>query len=490
MNGIYYRSLLWLTAIIIFGMTGCTTIDPSYLGDVSSDPSMDWLPVCTIKTPIYTNRVEIPDHPLSPCELVDIAMRTNPLTRQSWNLARAAAFNVGVSESALYPTITAQETLSFEDTSRGQGAIAGSSVDPVNNNDPFNPNDQTNFGETLPGYNQIVTHELMISYLLLDFGGRNAEIEASRQALNVSNWTHNRVLQDVILATLQAYYSYNNAMGLFISNEENFRDAKTVLEAAKQQFEVGVTTVLDVLRTSSNYVNTELQLEAARGQVNTTLGQLAKAIGVPANTQLSVAPLPDKLPVEDIANHMDTLIEIALEYRPDLSAAFSNYRQQEARVYAARSEGMPTLTANIDLQQTNFIHNPSFNNHAYVGNIALNIPIFAGFLYRNLTNNAKANAAAAFAAWQDKEANVLLDVVTSYNRYLTAVESLKYSDEFLKFSQQAYEATLMGYREGVSSILDLITAQITLANARAQKVQSRTELMSSAAGIAYATGTL
>lgn len=470
----------------------CVCLDPSEIGETAVDPSSKWFPICPTERPIYTNRISIPDHPLVPCELIDIALRSNPLTRQSWNVARAAAFNVGASESTLYPTVTAQESLSFVESN----AIAGgggsvTNIDP--SDDVLNPTDPTQGGREagrLPGYNQVVTHDLFMTYLLWDFGGRSAQIEASRQALYSANWAHNRNIQNIILSVLQSYYSYNNFQGLYQAQQENLKDSLTVLESAKAQFEMGVATVLDVLQSQSNVANSQLLLETTKGQINNALGQLTKSIGLPANTFVEIASMPEEISIVDISKDMENLISLAKENRPDLSAAFSNYRQSEAEVIIARSAGLPTITSTVNLQQTNYIHNPAFNNHVYTGTIALNLPIFDGFLNRNQLRSAKATADAAFAAWQDVEATVLLDVVIAYNNYITAVESLKVSDELLKYTQKAYTAALDSYQNGVNSILDLLTAQVNLANARAQKIQAKTQIMAAAAVLAYATGTL
>ena len=110
----------------------------------------------------------------------------------------------------------------------------------------------------------------------------------------------------------------------------------------------------------------------------------------------------------------------------------------------------------------------------------MNVPIFTGWLYENQIASAKENACSALAAWKLTELNVLLDVVTAYNAYTTAVQSVEYSDEYLKYSQEAYDAALLGYRMGANSIVDVLNAQMTLSNARSQWIQTRTQLFTQA----------
>lgn len=449
---------------------GCTPPDPGAKGVTPAVHSEPW------KRPtLYgpeTPPPPLPEHPLSTSELLDIALQNNPQTSRSWNISRQAAFNMGMSKSTLYPTLAAQGSLAF--------AVAGFK----------NRLQEVETTGGLPNYTQSVTENLILSYLLLDFGGREAEINASKYALLTANWSHNRVLQDVMLNVLEAYYNYTGQKGILEAQQQNLTDSKDSLDAAEALFAAGINARLDTLLAQSNYINVQLELEITQGKVHTAMSQLANAIGSPANSVLNVEELPDELPLDVISEGMTALIETAKLSRPDLAATFSDVLQAQEAVIAANSAGLPTITADANWQQLNYIHQPAFNNHLYTGVIGLNVPIFAGFFYINQTASAKASAAASYDTWRNKRNTVMLDVVTSYYNYATALGALKYTEAYLKNTQESYDVALASYREGVGSILDLLAAQTALANARAQWVNARTQLLTSAVSVAYATGTL
>lgn len=451
----------------------CCPIEPSYIGSTPKAPQDKWDPPCN--SSLDTCLPDLEDHPLSLGELVDTGLRNNPRTSISWNLARKAAFDVGVSKSELYPTIEGQETLTFDEVG-GPGA-SNEVVDGIDT-------------DGLPNYTQIVTHELIINYLLLDFGGRSSRIEYARLGLLAANWSHNRLIQDVMLDILRSYYSYESAKAFLAAREQDLKDSKTSLDASLALFNAGITTKVDTLLAQSNYVNNELAVITIKGQLNTAMGQLATAIGMPADTQVNVEEVSKDLPLDAISKGMTALIETAKEERPDLAVTYMEFLQKQEKVIQANSEGLPKLFTEVDLSQTNFIHQPSFNSFDYNANITLNVPIFAGFFYIFQSASARADSEAAFAAWREKQNTVLLDVVTSYYSYSTAIGTLKFSEEYIKYSQEAYDAALASYKEGVGSILDLLAAQTQLSNARAQIVQAKTQLLISAIGIAYSTGTL
>ncbi len=479
------KKSLILTALFLLFASGCALPDPSAEGEAPRCPGTKWTsprrvpsaPCCK-----YADPVEYPD-PLTLWELVDISLRNNPQTEQSWRNARTAYYNLGSAESTLYPlvdgTISAQAT-----AGNGAGGATTSS-----------------FGSSQAGFvsgsravgngnTQSFTTDLAVSYLILDFGGRCAQIRQACKALQAANWTHSRTVQTVMVGTLDAYYNYIYAIGLVHTRELDLHDAEVNLDAAKQRFEAGVATHVDVLQSQASEVNAKLQLVTAQGQVKINRGQLAAAMGWPADTCLVVENLPEHLPVAEISDDICCMVEVAKGSRPDLTAAYYAYLKAKENIIIARSGGRPTISFGGDVQRNTFIAMPKLNNGSQSALLSLSIPIFEGYFYENQAASAVESSAAAFAAWRAAELGVLLDVVTAYANYTTAAESIDFSEQYLKYSQEAYDATLENYKNGTGSFLDVLTAETTLSAARVQWVQARTQYLISIANIAYAVGTL
>jgi outer membrane protein len=467
------RSALLLIASLF--VSGCTPpLEPSRTGDVAHCPHKSWEPYFPIRPPKYLidTYLENPQ-PLSACELLDLALMQNPLTKRSWHIARASAFNVGVARSALYPSIDSSVTYSVTKI-----------------NGPGSSSTETGASTGTDRFIRAIESNINLNYLLFDFGGRQANIEAAQQALLSADWIHNRTIQDVMIAVLDAYYAYLAASADLEAREQDEKDARETLEAAKQQFEAGVVTKIDSLQAEANHANTKLQLAIAQGNVHVTMGRLAKAVGFPANTELPVVSLPKECPVEEVSDDMEELMAAAVTKRADLAAAYSDYRVALKQIVIAHSAGLPTISTELNATRVDVLNHPNLSNQVYSGAITVNIPIFSGFLYEYQTARARANACAAYFNWKDKKANVLLEVLISYYNYVTSIEAIKYSAEYLKFAQEAFNATLLGYRLGTQSILNVLVAQTTLSDARSQDVQARIRFYASLAQVAYTTGTL
>lgn len=490
----------------------CPLCDPVEKEEVSGAPSEPWTPS---RRPLYSLSLSssakhqldleaISERgALNMTDLVDIALRNNPRTYQSWAQARAAAFAFEASKSYYYPTISGQEILNFQKSTFPNAASNTNMTQTgLNANNPAMTSGQNisirNSTGTATGvnslsssqYNETLTQDLFLSYLLLDFGGREAYYEATRQALMAADWMHNQTLQGVILQTMQAYYLYLQTLALIDAKKEQLKDAQTSSEAAQTQFEAGIATRVDFLLAKTNYINVQIQLDQLLGELNINRGQVAASLGYSASTPLNLAGLPSELPLKDVETKVEFLIEDAFLQRPDLAAAYATYFANEQLITVASSAGLPTLNAFGDLRKFNNIHHPSLNSKLYSGALYLNVPIFNGFLYVNNTRQAKENAWASLAVVEELQTQISYEVVNSYYNLKIAIDTVKNAEEYLKFAQESYNQASLHYQYGTGSILDLLTAQTALANARSQLIEAKTQWLTSLANLAYSTGSL
>ena len=103
---------------------------------------------------------------------------------------------------------------------------------------------------------------------------------------------------------------------------------------------------------------------------------------------------------------------------------------------------------------------------------------------------AEADSRAARAELAATELDAIAEVWRAYYDYRAAVRKLDFADALLAASQEAYDATLKTYGVGLSDIVELLTAERDLANARYTLVLSRAELLTTAARVAYAAGAM
>jgi len=404
---------------------------------------------------------------LTLAQLLDTALDINPNTQAAWERARAAAAEWGVARGSYYPTVSA--------------SVGGS-------------------GGKMPLVSPMAGFEGMygdvgisLSYLLLDFGGREATAESARQALIAANWNHNQAIQDLVRDVPQAYYRYLGNKARVRASEVSLNEALTSLRSTEERKKAGVSTIADVLQARAKADQVRLDLVANRGAVQVSRGQLATAVGWPANTPFDVAEAPDDLPLQRMEQATKDLIELAVSGRPDLAAARAAVHQGEAELRKAESALWPRLIATGNTGWVGVdgkVSGADLEKNAanYYGGLSLQIPLFEGFALRNRVRQATSSLEAARAALRAKEELVIADVWSAYYNLHTAAQEVETSETLLISSEESYQVSLGRYRAGAADIVELLNAQSQLAAARAQKVEARTRLFTSYAELVHAIG--
>jgi outer membrane protein len=400
---------------------------------------------------------------LSLAEVVDLGLRNNPQTRVSWANARAAAAAYGLERGAYFPVIDGDVTGTRLKTvaSQGRSAVTQSVFSP----------------------------SLSLSYLLFDFGGRSGTVGAARNSLIAANYTHNAILQDVALQIQTAYFQYVANRALLQAQRTTEREARTSLEAAEARRRVGVATIADVLQARTAASQAELAAETTAGDLQTSRGALALALGLPANLPYDIDSTAGQMPVSVLADSVDALIARAMEARPDLAAARADYEASRSGISVARASRLPSLQVNGTGGRTYTTTLPNGGNN-YTVSLGLRIPIFAGFsrIYDQREATALADAAQARASQLGQQ--VVFQVFSSYHSLQTAARRVGTTNDLIASAEQSNEVALARYRSGVGSVLDLLSAQSALADARAQQVLARLEWNTSLAQLARDAGVL
>lgn len=397
-------------------------------------------------------------------DVVDLALGNSPQTRTSWAQARAAAAAYGSANGRFLPTVT--------------GDINGGPSRAISANPARLPASRTTW-----------VPSVALQYLLLDFGGRSGTSHAAREALFAADFSHNAMVQAVILQTQQAYFAYQSARGVLLAAQATVQTATENLAAADRRHEVGLATIADVLQARTALAQAELAQQGADGALQGARATLAVAMGIEANRPFDVASDTTALPLRELSESVDSLIARAERDRPDLAAARALARQGQAQVQVARSATLPSLTMGTSAGR-NFSNAPALEGQTYALSLGVQIPIFSGLARQYDVVVARENAAASLARAEQARLQAAAQVFTSYHALRTAAQRVSTSANLLASATQSEQVARGRYAEGVGSMLDVLTAQQALADARAQAVTARWTWYSVLAQLARDAGAL
>jgi outer membrane protein len=406
--------------------------------------------------------------------LIDLAQEANPQTRIAWEQARAQAAQLGIADSDWYPTLAflASGGYSRDEYPTPSGGLST--------------------------YGPDVTPELSLQWTLLDFGRRQAKIDAAVQTLLQSNFQFNRTHQQVAYTVEQSYYAYDASCATVEAMLAALKSAQAVEEAAQARLDAGLATQPDLLLARQDRVRAEFDLRSAQRTVSDTQSALAEAVGIAPTMQLKIAPM-SALPLpEELTNSVEHTMDSALANRPDLAAQLAMLRAREADVSKAKAAYFPQIGLDGSVGQTyshfdaytggNTTGPFDYNDTIYGINLTLSWDIFDGFLRRNKLREAEAQRGQAAAELSALQLKAMREVWKSYVDVKTALVQYEAAQALLTASQDAYDANTTKYQNGLGTLIDLLAAERELARARTTIVESRAELLDSAAALAFTVG--
>jgi outer membrane protein len=459
-------------AVMLSGaLTGCAAVARRQVARHSpGSPATPWVPPAEAAP----SGTEAPAAPALPSylleaeaswtleDIVDLALRNNPATRATWQASRAAAAHLGSEQGAYFPQIDAAANYSKTKSSLSSSLTF----------------DRKSFEPSLA-----------LQYVLFDFGKRGADVEEARQQMYAANWTHNAAIQQTVLAVERAYYQYLYAKAVRQADSAAVKEAGASLDAAQERKKSGLATAADVLQARSHYSQTKLELQTVEGQIQTIRGSLATAMGLSPTVPYDIGLLPGDIPAVEVGETVEEYIRQAQLQRPDLAAARAAALGAQAHTRSVKAEGFPSLSVQGNISRRFY---DSFSNYGdnYLAGVFLSVPLFTGFAHSYDMLEAQAKAEQAQQNYEVLKGQVDLDVWTSYYDLQTAAARLGTAREFLESATESEDVALERYKAGVGSILELLAAQTSLADARAQDLLARTDWFLALAELAYAMGRL
>jgi outer membrane protein TolC len=379
------------------------------------------------------------DKPLSLVEVTEAALCHNPQTREVYANAKVQSAQVGVARSLFFPSVT--DTLSVTE----------------------NKNRTTNYSNA--------TNRIVASYLLYDFGSRDANFENANQLLRAASATQNATVQTVLLASVNAFYQVHASRAILNASIETERLSQESFKSAEAKYIAGVATPADKLQAQTSFANATLTKLRNEGTLKVAYGSLANIMGAPANINFQIADSKlDDIP-ELIDQDIDALIEQARLQRPDLMASEAQLKASLAKIEAIKADAKPKVRIDASNQYDENSLGQNSQNTSQLG-IFLSIPLFEGYKPTYLIRSAEATAELNASKRDQLKLQVSLDVWTAYQNLKTANESITASNVLLLSAEESSRVSLGRYKEGVGNIIDTLNAQSALANAKQQKIQS------------------
>jgi TolC family type I secretion outer membrane protein len=383
---------------------------------------------------------------------IDIALCNNTDTKIAWFNAKASASNLGKSRSEYLPTIKANASIQKLNTLNNNNSIA----DPHYNT--YGP------GATL-------------TWLLYDFGGRDARIESAKQQMIAAGFNYSSAMQNMLLQVVKNYVNVLITEESVKASKKAEESARKIFEAAKIKLSVGTVTPTDKAQSKSAYSQSTLNRQNAENALQIAKGNFAAILHLSPTKKIQLKQINYNQTAKTLSKEIKDLINRAIEARPDISAARAQEKLAASNLKQAKAANYPSISGSAAASKTFYGESPL---HARIDNsfgLQLSIPLFTGFSNHYQIQSAENSYQAAQTQRLKAEDNAALDVWTTYNNYQTATIAFETAKSLAESAEMSEQLTFGRYKAGKGNLLDALSAQATSANARYTLVQAKSNLL-------------
>ena len=426
-------------------------------------------------------------------DLIDIAERNNPETRVAWERARQAAAAVGLSESAYYPYLAASAAAGYDRAFIPFPTLSVNRAEVLTN--PLAAV-QISGGGSLVTESKLTRGELNAKWLLLDFGERSASVAAAKEHLMMANVGFNGTHQKIVFEVTDRFYKLNTARQQVVVAQSALEAAQTVEQAVQARIDNGLATRPELLQAQQQTAQSEFDVVATTGAESDARVALVESIGILPTVPLKVADLGQRSSLDHEERSVNELITTALSQRPDLVAKLANVHAKENEIRKVRAEYFPKVLLDAHVSETELdvsIADSKFfgdRQPTYGAFVTATVPIFDGFARDRQMEMAKAELRAAEDEMAGARDAAVREVWKAYTDFKTALRKQESATKLVTASQNAFDAVLESYKNGLSTYPEIVGAQRNLAAARSVRHDTQAAIFTAAAALALSTGDL
>lgn len=321
-------------------------------------------------------------------------------------------------------------------------------------------------GDFIPvqfGTEQNVTASISASQLLFN-GAWLVGLNAAKEYVGLVESQKKVAENDVKKNVETAYYSVLIAQEFESLLKKNIDNLSKVLFEVTQMNQNGFVEAIDVDRLTISKTTLDGQLTNAQRQTALAMQYLKFTMGMDMNTPVVLSDSLEGMKKEFTINDNDQNYLT----RPEFNVLNTLVTLNQYSVQANKAMYLPTLalygsfSENAQRNSFDFFDGdqPWFET-GLVG-LQLDIPIFSGFMRKTNLQTAQIGLEKAQINQQVATQGIMLEIEKAKTDYLNAQTDLATQNKNIELAQKIYNTTLIKYKEGVGSSLELTSAESTL----------------------------
>lgn len=292
--------------------------------------------------------------------------------------------------------------------------------------------------------------------------------------------------QQVIGRTTSAYAGVLLASENLAVVEGALKTAGANLSVASERFSSGMAVKSDLLQAQARQSDLEQQKIMAESQIEIARSILNASMGVPDQIRFE---LTDTFKAsKQIEGTADTWLSISQDQRLDLKGLIAQEAMAQEEVEKARAGYLPSL----DLVSNYQIHTEDFDGSgdSYTVGAVVSLNIFSGLETSAKVSEAQAALRKTQALRRQMQSQVALEVRQAYAQTVSAFQRIAVARQTVAQAEESLRIVVNRYANGLLTIVDLLTAETTLQQARMTYAQALHDYLVGKTNLRLAAGVL
>ena len=296
---------------------------------------------------------------------------------------------------------------------------------------------------------------------------RMAEYRRSIAAEALAAARRDVAVRGIVATVFQDYYGLVTSQRHLANAQRSLEEARRFVEITGKLERGGEAAHSDVVKAQLMLLQRERDVQEARLAIEKATVSLAVLMFPDYRTDFNV--VDDLVPVATLPA-LEQFLALAGETSPDLRAAQEALRQEEFGVSVARSAYLPSLSFDyffgINANQFATHDQEGRNLLGSVAQATLNIPVFNWWTTRSKIRQAELKRQQAQLDLTLTQRELISNLRSSYLEAQSALAQLNSLKQSLDLSAESLRLTNLRYEAGEVTVLEVVDAQSTLAQAR------------------------
>ena len=319
---------------------------------------------------------------------------------------------------------------------------------------------------------ETTTSTISLSKNIFDGGEAYEKISIAKENIKLEQYNLNIIEQKIILNSIRAYldvYSNQSVVSLRKKSLDRFKEN---VDATELKLQAGTVTPTTLAEAQSKLAKAQYDLILSEGNLEKAISKF-KSI-----TKFKVIPNKFSLPNSTFIppDTKNKTVKIALDNNLDIIVAKLKKNIAEKNVALKESDNRPTINLEVFGKDSESSLNTSSTDYQSYGvNLTFKTPLFYNSSSKASIKKLDNLSRASSVELSEKQRQVELSAISSYQNYKSAIAKTKASESEKKSSLLALNGIKKESEFGIRTILDVLDAEVDFLNASSNLIQSQAD---------------